>query len=221
MAYKYVGKTCANCLQKQQVLMYYEDEQDDYTSFVHYVNAELEVCEKCGYTTYDIEQNPQDLKNIQSTKEYLRAKEFGYIPKELTEEYDYVFDSYPVNEYEAYAIHQKQNNNPKDYVRALFASVIHTQSIVETLKRELTIEGDDLTEKETKDYKTLVELLENEIKNKCQKILDLNLQNNLLNDKIIRLLCLKVVGNKVQFDKEYKVIKDKLSEKLQKYILEY
>ncbi len=222
MAYKYVGKTCANCLYKQQVLTYYEDEeQDDYALFYNYVNAELEICEKCGYTSYDIEQNPQNLKEVQNTKEYLRAQEFGYIPKEYTEEYDYIFDSYPVNDYEAYAIHQKQNGNLKEYARALFASVIHTQAIITTLTRELTIEGDELTEKETKDYKKIIDILNEEIKNKCKKIIDANVNANALNDKVINLLCLKILQDKSMFDKKYKEIKDKISEKLQNYILEY
>ena len=42
-----------------------------------------------------------------------------------------------------------------------------------------------------------------------------------LNDKIIHLLCLKLTGNKALFEKEYKEIKSKISQKLQDYILEY
>ena len=221
MAYKYVGKTCANCLHKQEVLSYYQDQPDDYEEFIQYANAELEVCKKCGYTTYDLETNPQNLKDVQNTKEYLRAKEFGYIPKELIEQYEYIFESYPANEYEAYAIHQKQNGNQKDYTRALFASVLNTQAMVDMLNRELTIEGDDLTEQEIIDYKKIKEILIQEIKNKCEKIIEINLQNKTKNDEIIYLLCLKITGNKQLFEKKYKEIKSKISEKLQQFISEY
>ena len=220
MAYKYVKKTCANCLHSQEVLAYFNDEKDDYEGFLNYSSAELETCKKCGYSSYDIEQNSQDLKDIVPTKEYIRAKEYGYIDKNLVDEYEYIFESYPANEYEAYAIHQKQNNNTKDYVRAMFASAIYTMSMVNQLNHELQIEGDELTEKEIKDYKYFIEALNKEIDNKCNKIFEINYQNS-LNDKIIYLLCCKRLQNNKLFEENYKQIQPKISEKLQKYIFEF
>ena len=221
MAYRYKNKTCASCLHKQEVLEYYEDqEQGDYNSFLHYANFELEVCENCGYTSSDIEQNAQELKNVQNTKEYLNAKNFGYIDKNLVEKYDYIFESYNPNEYEAYAIHQKQNGNTGEYVRAMFSSVMQTKAMIGMLEHELTIEGDDLDEEEILDYKNIQAKLQEEMINKCQKIVEANYKNS-INDQIIYVISAKKAQDDKLFDSEYKKIKSKLSEKLQQFILEY
>ena len=218
MAYKYVGKTCASCLKQQQVLSYFDDAEDDYEKFLHYSNFEMEVCENCGYTAKDIEQDLQ--KSAINTKEYERAKNYGYVPSELLKEYPYIFESYSANEYDALAVLQKQNNNMPEYAKTLFACCLQTLSIVVELKHELGIEGDDLTPKEVADYKKIIEILDAEIKNKCQKILELNAKENLF-DQIIDVICLKILQKNTEFDKQFKEIEPKISQKLKEYILEF
>jgi len=218
MAYKYVGKTCANCLKQQQVLSYYDDAEGDYEKFLHYANFELEVCENCGHTAKDIEKDLQ--KVAVNTKEYEKAKNYGYVPSELLQEYPYIFESYSANEYDALAVLEKQNNDMPEYAKTLFACCMQTLSIIEELKHELSIEGDDLTEKEIADYKKIIEIFDQELKNKCQKILDLNIVQNLF-DQIIILICLKILQKDTEFNKQFKEIEPKISQKLKEYILEF
>ena len=219
MAFRYSQKKCANCSHEKQVLEYYDDGKDsDYEGFLHYSNFEIQVCGKCGYIAEDIEKDTETYSA--NTKEYEKAKNYGYIPQELLQEYPYIFESYSANEYDCLAVRKKQNNNLHEYSRALFASILNTLAIVNELKHELTIEGDDLTEKESVDYKTIIKILNEEVKNKSQKIIELNIKEN-FNDEIIHLICLKILQKNAEFDKKLKEITPKISEQLKEYILEF
>ena len=219
MPYRYTQKTCAICSNSQRVLEYCDDPNDDYENFLHYSNFEIQVCSKCGYTAKDIQNDVLDNPQV-NTKEYEKAKNFGYIPKDLLEQYPYIFESYPANEYNAMAVCQKQNGNYQRYMVCLFASVLQCMTMAGELKHELQIEGDDLTPKETSDYKTIIQILEEEIKNKCQKIVELNIKE-ILFDHIIYTICLKILQNNKEFDANLQQITPKISQKLKDYILEF
>lgn len=222
MSCKYLDKVCAKCGHKNEVLTYYYDDQTDERKFKHFVDFRLYECDECGYVAEDISEELSSLAEIKKLPEYIKAYKYEYLDLNLIKKNHSVFESYPANMYECYAIYQKNVGNKEKFIQAMFACIRQKRAIETKLINELNEYDDGMTAQEIEDNKKLQMAIKISYQENAEEIV--KEYSSTTKSKLITAIyieCLPILKMYSDAKEIYQKEKSNFDETLQKVIEEY
>ena len=223
MSCKYLDKVCAKCGHKNEILTYYyDDDQTDERKFKHFVNFHLYECDECGYMAEDISEELVSLSEIKKLPEYIKAYKYEYLDLELIKENHSLFESYPANVYECYAIYQKTVGHKDKFVQSMFACIRQKRAIETKLVNELKEYDDGMTKEEIAKNKKMQLAIKISYQQNAEEIV--KEYENTTKSKLLTAIyieCLPILKRYSEAKEIYNKQKSNFDETLQSEIEEY
>lgn len=216
MSCKYLTRKCNHCNHSQENLVYFDDQTNsDLQKYKNYLNFKLQICKNCGYISTNIENECfSGFNNLQKSDEYADALNYEYIDDFKDVLNTEMFENYPANIYECYAIYKEKCFDYDEALRGYFRAVILKEAIVRRYN-QAKYEEMDLEE----DINNLIKSVNFSIEQNISKIFNLfALSSKTTYNKIILIECYLRYNKIEEAEDLYDQVKSKTDNSISDYI---